>query len=56
LRPDTTEAQARATLWLLFGLQAWPGLVRDLGWDYDSAEAWLLAAAGRTLLKDPGPV
>lgn len=51
LRPDTTLDQVGATLWLLFGLYAWPGLTRDLGWDFDSAEAWLLAAAERTLLR-----
>ncbi|MGI3786239.1 MAG: TetR/AcrR family transcriptional regulator [Janthinobacterium lividum] len=50
LRPDTTPAQARAAFWLLFGLHAWPQLVRDLGWDYDAAEAWLLTTAERTLL------
>lgn len=54
LRPGTTVAQARAAFWLLFGLHAWPGLTVDLGWDYDSAEAWLLAAAERTLLPEPG--
>ncbi|MGI3785205.1 MAG: TetR/AcrR family transcriptional regulator [Janthinobacterium lividum] len=53
LRPDTTASQARAAFWLLFGLHAWPGLVRDLDWDYDAAEAWLLAAAERTLLQGP---
>jgi AcrR family transcriptional regulator len=54
LRPGTSAAQARATFWLLFGLYAWPALIRDLGWDYDAAEAWLLAAAERSLLKEPG--
>jgi AcrR family transcriptional regulator len=54
LRPDTTMEQASATLWLMFGLYALPALIRGLGWDYDSAEAWLLTAARRTLLPDPG--
>lgn len=54
LRPGTTADQARAAFWLLFGLHAWPGLTRDLGWDFDAAEAWLLAAAERSLLPEPG--
>jgi AcrR family transcriptional regulator len=39
--PDRTRAEAADTLWFYFGIPAWRTLVKDLGWSWDAAEAWL---------------
>ncbi|HEX4222239.1 MAG TPA: helix-turn-helix domain-containing protein [Pseudonocardiaceae bacterium] len=42
-------ARARDVLWFCFGFGAWRALVRESGWSFDEAEAWLCEQAIRML-------
>ncbi|MGW2103649.1 TetR/AcrR family transcriptional regulator [Streptomyces olivaceoviridis] len=49
VRPDVTRDQARDIMWFYFGTSAWSTL-RELGWPYPQATAWLEAQAAAALL------
>jgi hypothetical protein len=42
-------ARAGDALWFCFGFGAWRALVRECGWSFDDAEAWLCQQAIRML-------
>jgi AcrR family transcriptional regulator len=54
LRPGISPGPAADMLWFYFGPNAWYSLVGDRGWTFDQAEQWLLEAARRDLLREPG--
>ena len=55
LRSGTDAAEAVDVLWFYFGYSGFFTLHDENGWSYDRAEQWLCRAAGRALLKHPGP-
>ena len=49
LASDVDEARAGDLLWFCFGFGAWRSLVKECGWSFDDAQAWLCAQAIRML-------
>jgi AcrR family transcriptional regulator len=49
LPPGTPADEATEILWFCFGFEAWTTTTRDLGYDWDAAEVWLLRQAQRLL-------
>ncbi|GGJ40068.1 hypothetical protein [Streptomyces brasiliensis] len=49
VRAEVTREQARDIMWFYFGTSAW-STVRELGWPYPQATAWLEAQAAAALL------
>lgn len=49
LAPGMDVAHATDLLWFCFGFGAWRVLVKECGWSFDAAEAWLCAQAIQTL-------
>jgi AcrR family transcriptional regulator len=53
LRPELDVDTVTDVLWFYFGERAWFSTVRDRGWSFDRAEAWLGAQAVTALLLSP---
>jgi AcrR family transcriptional regulator len=51
LRPGMSASEAGEVLWFCFGLDAWTTTTRDLGQDWETAQAWLLRRAEQMLLQ-----
>ncbi|MFB9572083.1 TetR/AcrR family transcriptional regulator [Streptomyces yanii] len=49
VRAEVTREQARDIMWFYFGASSW-STVRELGWPYPQATAWLEAQAAAALL------
>lgn len=50
VRAGMTRDQVRGVLWFYFGASAWTTAVRELGWSYDQASAWLQDQAAGAIL------
>jgi AcrR family transcriptional regulator len=49
LAPGMGVARASDVLWFCFGFGAWRALVKECGWSFDDAQAWLCEQAIRML-------
>lgn len=50
LPPGMEADEAGEVLWFCLGLEAWTTTTRDLGYDWDAAEQWLLGRAQQMLV------
>jgi AcrR family transcriptional regulator len=51
LREDLTPERALDVTWLYFGYPGYGTLVREVGWSYDDAQAWLVEQGRHALLR-----
>lgn len=52
LRPGLSSQTAAGLVWLLTDSESFDRLKREMGWTYDQAEAWLVDALARAILRD----